>query len=117
MVRAYWLALEQGEPGEAYNICSGRGYKIGEVLDILLEAASVPISVERDPERMRRPSDVQLLIGDSTKFRRQTGWQPTVPFEQTLCDTLDYWRQRINHHPAPGVHRSPYHSESRGFTE
>ena len=116
MVRAYWLALEHGEPGEAYNICSGRGYKIGEVLDILLETASVPITAQPDPERMR-PSDVQLLVGDSSKFRRQTGWEPTIPFGKTLQDTLDYWRERINHRSASDVRRSAYNIESVGFTE
>lgn len=47
-----------------------------------------------DPERMR-PSDVPLLVGDSSKFRRQTGWEPTIPFEQTLRDMLAYWRRQI----------------------
>ena len=96
MVRAYWLALERGEPGEVYNICSGKGYRIGDVLDILLSMARVPISVERDPERLR-PSDAPLLVGDSSKFRQQTGWEPTIPFEQTLRDTLEYWRERMIH--------------------
>lgn len=116
MVRAYWLALEHAEPGEAYNICSGKGYTIRQVLDILLDASSVPIAVEQDPERMR-PSDVELLVGDSTKFRQQTGWEPTISFEQTLCDTLNYWREQINHRPVSGGSRSPYNSESRGLTE
>ena len=92
MVRAYWLATEKGEPGEVYNICSERCYAIREILDLLLGMSSVKISVEQDPRRLR-PSDVPVLLGDCSRFRRQTGWEPTIPFEQTLRDLLDYWRQ------------------------
>ncbi|MFQ5692670.1 MAG: GDP-mannose 4,6-dehydratase [Nitrospinota bacterium] len=94
IVRAYWLALEKGEPGEAYNISSGKGFRIRDVLDMLLAMARKPIEVEVDPERLR-PSDVPLLIGDSTKFREVTGWAPEIPFEQTLREILDDWRERV----------------------
>ncbi len=93
VVRAYWLALERGEPGEAYNICSGRAWTIREMLDRLLGMTSVKVKVETDPARMR-PSDVPVLLGDASKFRKATGWEPTIPFEQTLRDLLDYWRAR-----------------------
>ncbi len=94
MVRAYWLALEHGEPGEVYNICSGRGYSIRNVLEILLDLAHVKVEVREDPARLR-PSDVLVLLGDCTKLRSVTGWEPTIPFEVTLRDILDHWRQRI----------------------
>ena len=94
MVRAYWLALERGEPGEVYNICSGRGYTARQVLDILLDLAHVKVRVEEDPARMR-PSDVTLLVGDCAKFRSATGWQTTIPFEVTLKDLLEHWRSRV----------------------
>lgn len=94
MVRAYWLALEHGEPGEVYNICSGRAYRIRQVLDILLGLAQVRVEVQEDPARLR-PSDVLILVGDGTRFTRLTGWQPTIPFEVTLKDLLDYWRGRV----------------------
>ncbi len=94
MVRAYWLALEQGVPGEVYNICSGRGYTAGQVLDILLDLAHVQVTVQEDPARMR-PSDVTLLVGDCSKFQSVTGWQPTIPFEVTLKDLLEHWRKRV----------------------
>ena len=95
IVRAYWLALEKGEPGEVYNICSGNGYRIQEVLDMLLKMAETPIEVEVDPERLR-PSDVPILIGDCTKFRECTGWTPQIPFERTLQEILDYWRDALS---------------------
>ncbi len=94
MVRAYWLALQKGEPGEVYNICSGKAISIREVLDMLLAMSKKDIEVKQDPKRLR-PSDVSLLLGDSTKFRERTAWQSEIPFEKTLQDTLDYWRGRI----------------------
>jgi GDP-4-dehydro-6-deoxy-D-mannose reductase len=94
MVRAYWLALERCEPGEVYNICSGRGYTVRQVLDILLGLASIHVDVQEDPERMR-PSDVAVLLGDCTRFQRVTGWKPTIPFEVTLEDLLEHWRKRV----------------------
>lgn len=94
MVRAYWLALEHGEPGEVYNICSGRGYTIRNVLDTLLELAHVRVEIREDPARLR-PSDVTVLLGDCARLRRLTGWEPTIPFEVTLKDILAYWRERV----------------------
>ncbi|MBI1797655.1 MAG: GDP-mannose 4,6-dehydratase [Candidatus Eisenbacteria bacterium] len=93
MVRAYWLALEKCEPGEVYNICTGAAWTIRKVLDHLLSLTKTKIEVRQDPARLR-PSDVPVLIGDSTKFVKATGWKPTIPFEQTLRDMLEYWRAR-----------------------
>ncbi|MBA7599651.1 GDP-6-deoxy-D-mannose reductase [subsurface metagenome] len=94
IVKAYWLVTEYCDPGEVYNICSGKSYSIKEVLDILLSYAKVKIAIKQDPARMRA-SDVPILVGDSTKFRKQTGWKPEITFEKTLKDTLDYWRKRV----------------------
>jgi GDP-4-dehydro-6-deoxy-D-mannose reductase len=93
IVRAYWLALEKGAPGEVYNIATGRAWTIREVLDLLLSMTDRKIEVLQDPARLR-PSDVPLLLGDASKFVKATGWQPSIPFEQTLRDMLDYWRAR-----------------------
>ena len=94
MVRAYWLAAEKGEPGEVYNIASGRGITIREMLDRLLAMSRVEVKVETDPARLR-PSDVEVLLGDASKFHAATGWEPRIPLEQTLADTLDYWRDQF----------------------
>jgi GDP-4-dehydro-6-deoxy-D-mannose reductase len=96
MVRAYWLAVNHARPGEVYNIATGEGITIQSLLDRLLELSSAEVRVEVDPERLR-PSDVEILIGDSSKFRADTGWEPQVPFEQTLRDILDFWRERLAH--------------------
>ncbi|MEW6618315.1 MAG: GDP-mannose 4,6-dehydratase [bacterium] len=92
MAKGYWLSLEKCDPGDVYNICSGKAYGIEEVLDMLLSLSTVKVEVKQDPSRMR-PSDVPILLGDFTKFREKTGWQPTIPFEKTLKDILNYWRE------------------------
>ncbi len=94
VVKAYWLAVEKCEAGEVYNIGSGKGYKIGDMLKILLGMSRKKIRVEQDPARMR-PSDVPVLICNARKFRQATGWQPIIPFEKTLRDLLNYWRERV----------------------
>ncbi len=94
MVRAYWLAAEMGEPGEVYNIGSGRTWAVQEVLDMLLGMTRFKVDVRVDPERIR-PSDVPILLADSSKFVKLTGWAPTIPLKKTLRDLLDYWRARI----------------------
>ncbi len=92
-VRAYWLALDRGEPGEAYNVGSGRARPVRDVLELLRGFSTARIEVEEDPARLR-PSDVPILCADVTKFRQRTGWEPTIPLERTLRDLLDYWRER-----------------------
>ncbi len=95
IVRGYWLLLERGEPGEVYNLCSGRSWAIQEILDFLLRHSRVSgITIKEDPTRFR-PSDVPNLLGDASKIRKALGWEPEIPFEQTLLDTLEYWRRRI----------------------
>lgn len=93
-VRAYWLAVEKGRPGEVYNIASGREITIRQLLDKLVELSRTRVEVEIDPDRLR-PSDVEVLIGDASKFHADTGWEPTIPLEQTLEDLLDFWRERV----------------------
>ncbi|HEC78577.1 MAG TPA: NAD-dependent epimerase/dehydratase family protein, partial [candidate division WOR-3 bacterium] len=94
VARAYALALEKGVPGEVYNIASGKGIKIKDMLDRLVALSNVDLEIKQDPARLR-PSDVELLIGSSEKFRKRTGWEPKIPFDQTLRDLLDYWRMKI----------------------
>ena len=94
IVRAYWLALEKCEPGVVYNLASGTTHTIQFILDTLLSFSDIDIEVVKDPARMR-PSDVMILLGDSTKFRNATGWKPEIPIEKTLKDTLEFWRERF----------------------
>ena len=94
IVHAYWLALQRCEFGEVYNICSEKTRTIQEVLSLLLSMTSKEIEIKQDPSRLR-PSDVQILLGDCSKFKQQTGWRPEIPFEKTMEDLLAYWRERV----------------------
>ncbi|MBW2107576.1 MAG: GDP-mannose 4,6-dehydratase [Deltaproteobacteria bacterium] len=94
VARAYAMALECCEAADAYNIGSGRSHSVKEVLDTLLKMTRLIIEVQEDPERIR-PSDVPLVVSDSSKFMEKTGWRPQIPFEQSLFDLLEYWRQRL----------------------
>ncbi len=90
-VRAYRMLIERGAPGAIYNVCSGRPVRVRALLDGLVALARVPVSVEIDPARFR-PNDTPFIVGDRTRLTRDTGWEPAIPFEQTLRDLLDYWR-------------------------
>lgn len=94
IVKAYCLLIEKGIPGEAYNIGSGISYSAKEILDILLELSLSKITIKTDPEKMR-PSDMPDIICDNKKLTNLTGWEPEIPLEQTLADTLDYWRNIV----------------------
>lgn len=92
VVRAYWLLVEKCPPGEVYNIGGNETMSIREALDRLLKLSNVKdITVEVDPSRLR-PSDVTLQIPCVDKFVQATSWQPEIKFEQTVKDTLNYWR-------------------------
>jgi GDP-4-dehydro-6-deoxy-D-mannose reductase len=98
VVSAYRLALTRGTPGTPYNIASGTAPSIREVLDLLRGFASVPVRIEHEESRMR-PSDLPILAGDSSRLRRDTGWEPRIPFERTLLDLLDFERRAIAGRP------------------
>lgn len=94
VVRAYWMLLDRGEDGQVYNVCSGRGRTIREMLDALLALSSSRVEVRVDPARLR-PSDVPALVGDPARLCAATGWAPRIPLEQTLGELLTSWRQRV----------------------
>jgi len=88
VVRAYRLLAEHGEPGEAYNVCSGTGVSVGEVAGRLSRLSDRKLLVSRDPDLVR-PVDVPRLVGDPAKLRAATGWEPVIPLDDTLRDVLD----------------------------
>lgn len=95
IVRAYQMIVAKGRPGEAYNIASGVGHSIRHLLDTLLGLTDIEIDVRVDPSRLR-PVDVPEIRGDSSKLRRDTGWQPEFTFQATLRDVLADCRQRLH---------------------
>lgn len=94
VVRAYRLLVEHGEPGEVYNVCSGRAVSVQEIAEHLLGLARNPMRLVTDPD-LQRPVDIPVLVGDNHKLRVTTGWAPTIPLETTLADVLADWRARV----------------------
>ena len=99
VVRAYWALLDRGatgalaRPATVYNVCSGRGVRLGDVLARLIELAGVNVEVRQDPARFR-PADIPVLVGDPSRLRAATGWEPRIALESTLRDLLEDWRAR-----------------------
>ncbi|MEP0813592.1 MAG: GDP-mannose 4,6-dehydratase [bacterium] len=94
VVRAYFAILQDGRPGDVYNIASGKARTIASVLDMLISISKVKVKIEVDKSRLR-PSDLPKLEGSYEKVKSAVGWQPTISFEQTMADLLDWWRARF----------------------
>ncbi len=94
VVRAYRLVMAYGTLGEVYNIASGATHSIHDLLNTLLRYSPATVEICEDATRMR-PATVPVLWGDSTRVQAATGWQPLIPFEQTLLDVLNDCRQRV----------------------
>ncbi len=91
VVEAYDLVMAGAPAGRPYNICSGRAWKVGDLLDELLHTARVPVRVVVDDTRLR-PIDVPVVQGDASRIRSELGWTPRIRVEQMLSDTLEWWR-------------------------
>lgn len=94
IVRGYELAIERCDPGDVYNLCSSKGYKIGDLLEKLIELSTCNISIEKEEARMR-PIDLPIIVGDNSKFVKNTSWTPRINISTTLRDLLNYWRERL----------------------
>jgi GDP-4-dehydro-6-deoxy-D-mannose reductase len=93
VAEAYRALLERGVSGAAYNVCRGEGVTLSAVAARLCALARVPVRIEVDPARVR-PVDVPYLVGDPSAIARATGWSAAIPFERTLLETLEDWRNR-----------------------
>ena len=91
VVKAYVKLVQAGVPGETYNVGSGNAKEIREILDMIISMSDKEIKVEIDPNKIR-PVDVPIIEADITKINEITGWTPEIPLEQTIRETLDYWR-------------------------
>jgi GDP-4-dehydro-6-deoxy-D-mannose reductase len=98
VVEAYWRLLDRDAPADVYNVASGRGVPLRRLLDELIALAGVEPQVEVDPKRYR-PADHR--VGDASRLRAATGWEPTVPLGQTLDDLVRYWRERVRSSTRP----------------
>jgi GDP-4-dehydro-6-deoxy-D-mannose reductase len=98
VARAYDLALDAGLTGPV-NVCSGRAVPVAELLEGLLDRASVAVAHREDPARAR-PHEVMEVRGSHRRLAEATGWRPEIPLERTLLDTLEWWRERVATRPA-----------------
>lgn len=94
VVKAYVKLIAVGVPGETYNVGSGNAQAIQEILNLIVSLSKVEIAVEIDPNKLR-PVDVPIIEADITKINELTGWKPEIPLQQTIQETLDYWRARV----------------------
>ena len=90
VVDAYRLLLEEGEAGEAYNVCSGEGRQMGEILKNLIEVSDLDGKVDVHQDDTPRPGDSPMLVGDNSKVRSAVGWSPHIPFDRSLADTFQW---------------------------
>ena len=90
---AYERLMQAAPSGRPYNVCSGRGVRIGDVLDELIRQSRVPVRVAVDPDRLR-PSDTPRFVGNPNRIRQELGWMPRHALVDTLRDTLEWWRER-----------------------
>ncbi len=94
VIKAYVAIVDKGRPGEPYNVCSGIGYELGELLEKYRRFTRKKIKIEIDQSRMR-PVDIPMLVGSNEKLRRDTGWSPAIDIDTTLKDIFDYWREYL----------------------
>lgn len=94
IVCGYYLAAQKGCSGDVYQLCSGQAVAVRTILDKLLKMATVKIKVNVDKSRFRK-SDIPMLKGDNLKAKMQLGWHRRFGLDDTLRDTLQYWRERI----------------------
>jgi GDP-4-dehydro-6-deoxy-D-mannose reductase len=100
VVAAYLALLDPAVPAGTYNVARGEAVPLGDLLALLVAAATVPVSVVRDPSRMRAV-DTQLLCGDASRLRATTGWEPTRELAETLADLLQAARDSVIGDTAP----------------
>lgn len=106
-IRAFYLATEKGKSGEVYNMSGSKAYKIKEILDCILEVSNINPEIVVD-QKLLRPTDEQVIFGDSSKLKRDTGWEQEIPLEKTLKDMIDFWKEKITQGEHEGTHHQMY---------
>ncbi len=95
VVRGYAALVERARVGEVYNVCSGRGMRLGDIIAKFEHLSGIAVTAETDAARFR-PGEVSTVVGDPTKMRTETGWAPQIPLDKTIRDLLDYWRMKVH---------------------
>jgi GDP-4-dehydro-6-deoxy-D-mannose reductase len=97
-VRAYYLLMQKHDNSEAYNVCGPKDSvkKMQYFTDKLIEISGLKGVEKKVSEKLYRPIDIQIQIGDTTKLHEKTGWKPEIPIEQTLADLFKYWVKKLS---------------------
>ncbi|NLE03082.1 MAG: NAD-dependent epimerase/dehydratase family protein [Fibrobacter sp.] len=95
VVRAYYLILTSGNAGEIYNVCSGRGIALKQILDILIKKSSKNITVQLEDKKLRAHKTNTIMIGDNSKLRNSTSWNTQYQMSETLEDLMSYWNNEL----------------------
>jgi len=95
VVKSYALLVQKGKNGETYNVGSGKAIAIADILKMILSMTEADIKIEVDENKLR-PVDVPIIEADVTKLTSATGWHRNIKLEETIADTLNYWRLNIN---------------------
>ncbi|HOS39133.1 MAG TPA: GDP-mannose 4,6-dehydratase [Spirochaetota bacterium] len=90
VVSAYSALLLHGKRGEIYNVCSGIGRSLRQVVDLIAEKLSLEIEIQEDP-KMIRPNDNNIVVGSNEKIKKTTGWMNDIPFEKSIDDIIAHW--------------------------
>ena len=94
VVKAYYLLLMNGRKGEVYNICSGKGISLKEIMDKMCAQLKLNIELSTD-EKLIRPTDNRIIIGSSEKIKKELNWNPAIPIDTSLQDIIRYWQEKI----------------------
>lgn len=93
VVRAYYLLLLKGKSGQTYNVCSGQGYVLKDIITMLSEKIGKPVYHSVD-EKNFRPSENKVIVGSYEKLKNETGWQPEITIRESLDEIIAYWQSR-----------------------
>jgi GDP-4-dehydro-6-deoxy-D-mannose reductase len=94
VVKAYSLLMQKGISGQIYNVCSGKGESLVQIIGIIEKYMNMKAILRKDPE-LFRPMENHVIIGDNSKIKKQCGWDREYTIEQTIADTVDYWREKL----------------------
>jgi GDP-4-dehydro-6-deoxy-D-mannose reductase len=93
VVDAYVRLLDPRAPATAYNVASGAGTRIGDLIEMLRARSTAKIEVDADPKKLGRPANAR--VGDASRLRDATGWKCTRSVEDVMAELLDHWRERV----------------------
>lgn len=95
LVDAIWRIIRKGHKGKIYNICSGRCYSIGDLLEKMICLSGTKVKIRVDPSRVKIV-DIPVIYGDCTRLQKDTGWCSSIPIEESIKLMLDHWKRKVS---------------------